>query len=82
MNEQAIYEALLDIKQTVGEVHATTKSLESTIVRHVQEDERVEERVRAIELAQAKQRGAIRTWAMVGTALASAASMAVAWFHK
>lgn len=81
MNEQAIYEALLDIKQTVGEVHATAKSLESALLRHVQDDERVEERVREVELAQAKHRGALKVWSLVAAGAGAIIGFLVDWFR-
>jgi len=80
VNEQAIYEALLDIKQQVGETHATIRSVADKLDRHVDEDNAVEARVREVELNQAKQKGALRTWGLVGTGFATLAGLAVSFF--
>ena len=80
MNEQAIYEALLDIKQQVGETHATIRGVAEKLEKHVDDDNAVEERVRAVELNQAKYKGAIRTWGIVGTVFATVAGLLVSWF--
>lgn len=78
-NEALVLETLLEIKSQLGEVHATTNALSEKLTRHVEDDEVTAERVRTLELAQAKERGARKTWAVLGTAVATVAGLVVGW---
>ncbi len=81
-NDQ-IYALLCDVKGDIGELKGATAGFKEALESHIEDDKRVIrsvydtqiapviEKVDALRIAQAKQRGATKTWGLVATAAAS-----------
>lgn len=80
---QTIMEVLLEIKGNVGELKGTTKALSDNLVTHIAETVQIKKDVIDLQLTQASERGARRTWVAVGSGigvLVGAAAEAVAGY--
>lgn len=71
-NEALILETMLEMKSQLGEIHGTVRAVDEKFDKHVQDDAAVAERVRLLERAHDKQRGAMRVWGLVGVGLGTA----------
>lgn len=81
-NDQ-IYDLLCRIHGDIGELKGTTAATNVVLKDHIEEDKRIiramydtqiqplTTKVDDLRIAQAKQRGAIKVWGLVGTAAAS-----------
>lgn len=81
-NDQ-IYELLCNIHKDVGELKGTTAATNEVLKGHIEEDKRIVRamydtqiqplatKVDDLRISQAKQRGSIKVWGIVGTAAAS-----------
>lgn len=86
MNETAIYQILLELKEDVGAIKATTESTKDTLTAHIEKTEEIEANVKALELAQARLRGAAKAYSVMGGAIgavlgAGATFLAEVWKH-
>lgn len=86
MNETAIYQILLELKENVGAIKATTEATKETLTSHIEKTESLAEAVRKVELAHAKQRGAAKAYSLVGGAVGAilggaATFLAEIWRH-
>ena len=70
-----IYQTLLDIKGDIGGLKASSELHLTGLKNHG-------ERIGALEIVQAKQKGAAKVWAIVGTAAGSIAGSAFAFLLK
>jgi hypothetical protein len=73
-------EALGEIQRSLGNIEGSVKGMKEAFERHVSDDNEVEVRVRDVEVALAKQRGAARVWNMVGTASGVVVGAVAAYF--
>jgi len=78
--DSLVLETLLEMKSHLGEIHGTMKSLDSKLDNHIADDNATAEKVRQLELAQAKERGARKVWAAVAGAIGGGLGLAVTWF--
>lgn len=62
-----VMDALLDIKGDVGEVKASLRSMNAWMEQHAREDREAHERITAIELRAATQRGRASVWHIIAT---------------
>ena len=81
-NEQ-IYDLLCRIHGDIGELKGTTAAFKGALESHIEDDKRtiravydtqispLADKVGEMQLAQAKQKGATKTWGLVATAAAS-----------
>jgi hypothetical protein len=77
-----ILEALLDIKNDVGEVRAKIGALEVWLTQHVADDTVDHERIRKLEMADAVARGKASVWQLASVAAGSALGWAIEYFMK
>lgn len=77
-----ILEALLDIKNDVGEVRAKIAALEVWLTHHAAEDSTAHERIRKLEMADAVSRGKASVWQLGAVAAGSAIGWAIEYFMK
>jgi len=75
-----IVETLLEMKSQLGEIHGTMKSLDQKLDKHITDDEEVEDRVKALELHRAEEKGARKKTYAIASGLATLVGLAVAWF--
>ena len=78
--DSLVLETLLEMKSHLGEIHGTMKSLDAKLDNHIADDNATAEKVRQLELSQAKERGARKVWAFVAAAIGSGLSLLVTWF--
>ena len=62
-----VYNVLMAIREDLGEIKATLKSTAGVLEGHIEEDKIWVDKVRRIELDEARQRGAMRVWATIAT---------------
>lgn len=84
-DNQVIYNVLMDIKGDVGAVKAIAENTRQVLKQHVEDDKVLTDRVRRVELAQAKARGAAKVWTLVGgtlgASLASGVTFLIEYFR-
>lgn len=61
-----LYSVLLEIKEDIGAIRATTEATSKVLAQHVEDDKKLTERVLKMELAQAKTKGSAKAWASMG----------------
>jgi gas vesicle protein len=80
-----ILQLLMDIKGDVGELKASTQTFADGLKKHIEDDEKLAEDVKTLQLTQAANKGAARVWTLVGSgigaAVGSAAAIAAAWIQ-
>lgn len=69
-----LYGVLMDIREDIGALKATTGSQLKEVAEHA-------ERIGALELSAAKQRGAIGVWGVIATGAAAISGAAVQLFR-
>jgi hypothetical protein len=86
MNDEQplLLQTLLNIREDIGELKALQTAANETFAKHCADDAIAHGRIREIELVQAKQRGAVRTWGIIATGAATLISAAGAFLglHK
>ena len=83
VKNEDIYNLLCNVHKDIGELKGSTTTIAATLKEHIEDDKRiiravydtqiapVAAKVEELQLAQAKQRGAIRAWGIVATGAAS-----------
>jgi hypothetical protein len=80
-NEALILETMLEMKSQLGEIHGTVRAVDEKFDKHVEDDAAVAERVRLLERAHDKQRGAMKVWGLVGVGVGTLCGWAVEYFR-
>lgn len=62
-----VINVLLDIKEDVGEVKASLRAMNAWMEQHAREDREAHERIQALELRSATQRGRASVWHIIAT---------------
>jgi gas vesicle protein len=73
-------QALGEIQRSLGNIEGNIKGMKEAFEQHVAADADVEVRVRGVEIALAKQKGAARVWNLVGTGAGAIVGAVAAYF--
>lgn len=77
---QQLFDVLLSLKGDVGEIKGKLDAHQTAFLQHLKDDAQMAQDIKDVQLAQARTKGAAKTWGVVATGFATVAGAAAGFF--